>query len=191
MILKWNSVAKREFPLEWKTETCTRSKWRFDNCSRLQRARSFWTAIQWIPETGEISFPSEHHYGTKLIPVWYVNSSWDEHSAVPKGVRLRKSWLCHFADDIQHSLSHQYQWNKQTNQPTKKKTLKRVSEHPTALNSQASLFSPYENGRSGQLYMPSYVNCNGHWTLNTNWTVQLTVITDTEPWTQTELSNWQ
>ena len=51
----------------------------------------------------------------------------------------------------------QYQQNKQT-----KKTLKRVFEHPTAPNSQASLFRPYESGRSGRLYMASYVNCKGN-----------------------------
>lgn len=98
----------------------------------------------------------------------------DRHSAVPRGVRPTESWTCLFADDIQHSLTSAVP-TKQTN---KKRPSSEYLSTQQPLNSQASLFRPYESGRSGRLYMPGYVNCKGNWTLNTNWTVQLTVITN-------------
>ena len=143
MILEWNSVAKRQFHMEWKTKWLVRVKCRFDNCSRPQRAAILLDSI-----------PHE-----------------DRHSGVPRGVRLRESWLCLFADDIQHSLSSSVPM-KQTN---KKKTPSSewVSTQQPQTVRLRSLFRPYESGGSGWLNMPSYVNRNGN----------------SEPWTRTKLSN--
>ena len=144
MILEWNSVATREFHLEWKTVWLVRARNVVSIIVLVPRGpRSCWTTS--LMKTDTLPFPEVSVL--ERVECVFLLMTYNTHRR------------------------QQYQQNKE-----QKKNLKRVFEHPTAPNSQASLFRPYESGRRGRLYMPS--NCNGNWTLNTNWTVQLTVITN-------------
>ena len=56
MILEWNSVAKREFPLEWKTEWLVRERNVVSIIVLVPRGpRSFWTAF--LMKTDTVAFP--------------------------------------------------------------------------------------------------------------------------------------
>ena len=163
--------AKREFHLEWKTKWLVRERNVVSIFVLVPRGRDpFGQRPSWY--RNEISFPSEHHSGAKLIPVW-CEQPLRRTVPVPKVSVLERVDCVFLLMTYNTHCRHQYQWNKQTN-----KNPQESEWAPKEPETVRRLFKPYESGRSGRLCMPSYVNRNGNWTLNTNCTVQLTVITN-------------
>ena len=87
MILEWNSVAKREFPLEWKTEWLVRERNVVSIIVLVPRGpRSFWTAS--LMKTDTVAFPEVSVL--ERVDCVFLLMTYNTH------------------------CRHQYQWNKQT-----------------------------------------------------------------------------